>query len=181
MQCDETNSHMVTAGRSYFDLISGYSRSIICRSYFRLQQADHISILFRVIAGRSYIRTRRNVCVTADKTTMAAGKINYGCFEMFSWPHRTSNNINICFWLLETCTKCSCFIEETWDTELNVWHLKWSSSISRTDPQICRGLAICGCWASFQTTGTWCVNAIYLVTGCVVWGTSEQKKKPKCL
>jgi len=33
--------------RSYFDLISGYSRPILGRSY-----ADHISILFRVTAGR---------------------------------------------------------------------------------------------------------------------------------
>jgi len=73
MQCNETISHMVTAGRSYF-------------------------------------RTQRNVCVAAGKTTMAAGKINYGCFEMLSWPHRTSNHIiNICFWLLETCMKCSYF------------------------------------------------------------------------
>jgi len=39
MQCDETNSHMVTAGWSYF----------------RLQQADHMPILFRVTAGRSYV------------------------------------------------------------------------------------------------------------------------------
>jgi len=54
MQCDETNSHMATADRSYFDLISGYSGLIICRSYFELQQADHILILFRVTAGRSY-------------------------------------------------------------------------------------------------------------------------------
>jgi len=71
MQCDETNSHMVTAGQSYFDLISGYSRLIIFRSilgysrsitfwsYCGLQQADLIlgysrPILFRVTAGRSY-------------------------------------------------------------------------------------------------------------------------------
>jgi len=47
IQCDETISHMVTAGRSYF-------------------------------------RTRRNACVTAVETTMAAGKINYCCFEMLS-------------------------------------------------------------------------------------------------
>jgi len=72
MQCDETISHTVTAGRSYF-----------C--------------------------TLRNACVTA-------GKINYGCFEMLSWPHSTSANIiNTCFWLLETWTKCSYFIEE------NIW------------------------------------------------------------
>ena len=44
---------------------------------------------------------------------MTAGKIYHGCFEMFSWPQRSSNHIiNICFWLLDTCTKCSYFIEE---------------------------------------------------------------------
>jgi len=32
---------------------------------------------------------------------------------MLSWPHGTSNSIiNICFWFLETCTKCSYFTEE---------------------------------------------------------------------
>jgi len=47
MQCDETISDMVTAGRSYF-------------------------------------RTWQNACVTAGKTIMVAGKINYGCFEILS-------------------------------------------------------------------------------------------------
>ena len=76
MQCDETISHKVTAGRSYF-------------------------------------RTLRNACVTAGKTTMTPGNICHGCFEMLCWPHRTSANIiSTCFWLLETCTKCSYFIEE---------------------------------------------------------------------
>jgi len=69
MQCDETISHLVTAGRSYF-----------C--------------------------TLRNACVTA-------GKIYHGCFEMLSWPHRTSANIiSTCFRLLETCRNCLYFIEE---------------------------------------------------------------------
>jgi len=77
MHCDETISHMVTAGRSDF-------------------------------------HTLRNACVTAGKTTMTAGKTYHGCLEMLYWPHRTSANIiNICFWLLETCTKCSYFIEES--------------------------------------------------------------------
>jgi len=75
MQCDETNSHMATAGRSYsdhmpivfrsyfglqqadlrpiicrsyFDLISGYSRPILGRWY-----ADLILTLFQVTAGQS--------------------------------------------------------------------------------------------------------------------------------
>jgi len=47
------------------------------------------------------------------QTAMTAGKIYHGCFEMLSWPHRISNNIiNTYFWLLETCMKCSYFIEE---------------------------------------------------------------------
>jgi len=92
MQCDETMSHIVTAGRSYF-------------------------------------RTLRNACVTAGKTTTTAGKIYHGCFEMLSWPHRTSMNIiNICFWLLETCTKCSYFIEENTTRRSTVGI--WSTSIS---------------------------------------------------
>jgi len=78
--------------RSYFDLVSGYSRPILGRSYFDLISGYSRPIIFP--------------CVTA-------GKINYGCLEMLSWPHRTSNNIlNICFWLLETCTKCSYIIHE---------------------------------------------------------------------
>jgi len=49
MQCDETNSHMVTAGRLYFDLISGYSRQILGQSYF-----DLISGYSRPILDQSY-------------------------------------------------------------------------------------------------------------------------------
>ena len=72
------------------------------------------TILHMVTAGHYYFRTLRNACVTAGKTTMTAGKIYHGCFEMLSWPHGTSANIiNICFWLLETCTKYSYFIEES--------------------------------------------------------------------
>jgi len=85
MQCDETISHMVIAGQSYF-------------------------------------HTLRNACV-------AACKIYHGCFEMLSWPHRTSNStINICFWLLKTCmlescTKCS-YLEgkhATWCSKVGIW------------------------------------------------------------
>jgi len=66
-----------------------------------------------VTAGRSYFNTLQNACVTTGKTTMAAGKIYHSCFEMLSWPHRTSANIiNMCFWLLETCTKCLYFIRK---------------------------------------------------------------------
>ena len=76
IQCDETISHMVTAGQSYFPILW-------------------------------------NACVTAGKTIMTAGRIYHGCFEMLSWPHRMSNNIiNICFRLLETCTRCSYFAAE---------------------------------------------------------------------
>ena len=71
----------VTAGRSYANLISGYSRPIIFRSYFGLQQAaDHNFGLQQadLISGYSRpILFPRNACVTA-------GKINYGCFEMLS-------------------------------------------------------------------------------------------------
>ena len=75
-QCDETISHMVTA-------------------------------------GRSHIRNLRNACVTPGKTAMTSGTICHSCFEILSWPYCTSNFIiNICFWLLETCTKYSYFIGE---------------------------------------------------------------------
>jgi len=46
-----------------------------------------------VTADRSYFRTLQNACMTAGKTTMTAGKIFHGCFEMLSWPHCTSANI----------------------------------------------------------------------------------------
>jgi len=46
--------YRVTAGWSYADLISSYSRPIIFWSYFGLQQADHMPTLFWVTAGRSY-------------------------------------------------------------------------------------------------------------------------------
>jgi len=66
-----------------------------------LQQADLISALCET---RAWLQA---------KPPSTAGKMHHGCFEMLSWPHRTSANIvNTCFWLLETCTKCSYFIEE---------------------------------------------------------------------
>jgi len=117
MQCDETISHMVIAGRSYF-------------------------------------RTLRNACVTAGKTAMTAGKLYHGCFEMLSWPHCTSNNIiNMCFWLLETSTKYSYFIEE------NMWH--GAQQLALSELQVYRAPVhecIVGwlyVWASFHTTGAW--------------------------
>jgi len=121
MQCDETISHMVTAGRSYF-------------------------------------RSLRNACVTAGKTTMTAGKIYHGYFEMLSWPHRTSANIvNICFWLLETFTKCWYFVEENIrpGAQWLAFEVKYEYMVRR--PWIYRGMAVCG-WASFQTTAARCVN-----------------------
>ena len=58
-----------------------------------LQQADLISALCETSA---WLQAKYTNC----------------CFEMLSWPHRTSANIiDVCFWLLETCTKCSCFID----------------------------------------------------------------------
>ena len=136
MQCDETISHMVTAGRSYF-------------------------------------RTLRNTCMTAGKTTMTVGKIYHGCFVMLSWPHRMSANIiNICFWLLETYTKCSYFIEENIRPsaliEENIWpgaqrlafEVKYEYIVHR--PCIYRGPAACT-WASFHTTGAWCVKCSFFL------------------
>ena len=114
MQCDETISHMVTAGLSYF-------------------------------------RTLRNACVTAGKTY-------YDCFEMLSLSHRTSaNSINTCFWLLETCTKCSYFIEENIrpGAQRLATEVKYEYIVRR--PRIYRVPAFCG-WASFQTTGVRCVR-----------------------
>ena len=112
MHCDETISHVVTAGR-----------------------------------------TLRNACVTAGKTTMAAGKIFHGCFEMLSWSHRTSANIiNMCFWLLETCTKCSYFIEENKrpGAQWLAFEVKYEYIVRR--PRIYRGRAACT-WASLA----WCI------------------------
>ena len=126
MQCDETISHMVTA-------------------------------------GRSYLRILRNACVTAGKTTMTAGKIYHGCFEMLSWPHRTSANIiNTCFCLLETCTKCSYFKEvNIWpDAQRLAFEVKYEYIVCR--PRIYCVPAFCG-WASFQITGVWCVK-IYSIS-----------------
>jgi len=114
MQCDETISHMVTAGRSYF-------------------------------------RTRRNACVTA-------GKIYHGCFEMLSWPHRTSNHIiSICLWLLETCTKCSYFIEENMGpgAQRLAFEVKFEYIVHRsTNISWAGGLRL----GKFQTTGVWSVG-----------------------
>jgi len=109
-----------------------------------------------VTAGRSYFRTLRNASVTAGKTTMTAGKIYHNCFEMLSWPHRTSANIiNACFWLLETCTKCWYFIEENIrpGAQRLAFEVKYEYIIRR--PRIYRVPTFCG-WASFQTTGVRC-------------------------
>ena len=144
--------------RSHFELISGYSRPILGRSYFDLISGYSRPMLFWVTAGRSYFRTRRNACVTAGKTTMTAGKIYLGCFEMLSWPHLTSASIiNTCFWLLETSTKCSYFIEENIrpGAQRLAFEVKYEYIVRR--PRIYRGPAACT-WASFQTTGAWCVS-----------------------
>jgi len=171
MQCDETNSHMVTAGRSCFDSIlfrvtAGRWYAELFRSYFGLQQADlrpiicrTIPILFRVTTGRSYFRTRRNACVTAGKTTMTAGKIYLGCFEMLSWPHLTSASIiNTCFWLLETSTKCSYFIEENIrpGAQRLAFEVKYEYIVRRRSAL---GPAFCT-RASFQTTSVRCVKEL---------------------
>ena len=110
------------------------------------QQADLISALCETCAWLQ------------EKNTMTAGKIYHGCFEMLFWPHRTSANIiNICFWLLETCSKCSYFIEENIRTGAQrlAFEVKYQYIVRW--PRICRGPAFCG-WESFQTTGAWCVQ-----------------------
>jgi len=98
-----------------------------------------------VTAGRSYFRTLRNACMTAVKTTMTAGKIYHGCFEMLSWPHHTSANIvNIRFWLLETIYRGK---QTTWRSTVGLW----------SEVRVYRTPAACT-WASFQTTSAWCVE-----------------------
>ena len=80
---------------------------------------------------------------------------------MLSWPHRTSANIiSICFWLLETWTKCSYFIEENIrpGSQRLAFEVKYEYFVRR--PRIYRGPAFCA-WVSFQTTGVRCVNLIY--------------------
>ena len=109
------------------------------------------TISHMVTAARSYFRIQRNACVTV-------GKINYGCFEMLSWPHIMSNNIiNICFWLLDTCTKCSYFIRE------NIWpgaqrlafEVKYEYIVHRSTNISCTGgLRL----VNFQTTSVWSVK-----------------------
>ena len=101
-------------------------------------------------AGRSYFRTLQNACVTAGKTTMTAGKIYHGCFEMLSWSHRTSANIINMFLAARD------FIEENIrpGAQRLAFEVKYEYIVRR--PRIYRGPAACT-WASFQTTGTWCV------------------------
>ena len=118
------------------------------------------TISHMVTAGRSYFCTLRNACVTAGKTTMTAGKVYHGCFEMLSWPHRTSANIiNTCFWLLETWTKCLYCIEENIrpGAQRLAFEVKYEYIVRRS--RIYHGPAFCT-WASFQTSGDWSVNLI---------------------
>jgi len=122
------------------------------------------TISHMVTAGRSNIHTWRNTCVTAGKTTVAVDKINYGWFEMLSGPHRTSNHImHICFRLLETCTKCSFFIEENIrpSTQQLAFEVKYEYIVHRSTNTLCAsGLRL----GNFQTTGAWCVNAQLFAT-----------------
>jgi len=110
-----------------------------------LQQADLISALCET---RAWLQAKPPWLQA--KYTVVALKC--------SPAHRTSANIiNIYFWLLETCTKCSYFIRKTYDPALNGWHLKYEYIVRR--PRIYRGPAVCG-WASFQTTGAWYLRSI---------------------
>ena len=91
-----------TIRRSYLYLISGYSRPILGRSYADLISGYSMLILFPHSA----------------KCVRDCGQSHHGCRQnklLLLWNAllTTSNNIiNICFWLLETCTKCSYFIEK---------------------------------------------------------------------
>jgi len=81
-----------------------------------------------------------------------------GEFIDLSWPHRTSANIiNTCFWLLETCTKCSYFIEENIRPGAQRLAFEVMYEYIVRQPRIYRGLAFCA-WASFQTSGDWSVT-----------------------
>ena len=105
------------------------------------------TISHMVTAARSYFRTLRNACVTA-------GKIYYGSFEMLSWPYRTSNNIiNMCFWLLDTCAKCSYFIEENIrpGAQRLSFEVKYEYVHRSTNISCAGGLRL----GNFQTTGVW--------------------------
>ena len=119
------------------------------------------------------------------KHTMAAGKINYGCFEMLSWPHRTSANIiNTCFWLLETCMKCSYFIEQNIPpgAQRLAFELKYEYIVHQ--PRIYRGPAFCA-FAAFQTSGDWSVNhlrtSVEHILSCLYkWGMCVWPKRTNC-
>ena len=96
--------------RSYSDLILFYSRSILgrwyaelFRSYFGLQQADLISAL-----GETRAWLQAKPPWLQAKYTMVALK----CSPDHTLLQRTLCIMNTCFWLMETCTKCSYFIEE---------------------------------------------------------------------
>jgi len=111
------------------------------------------TISHKVTAVRSYFRTRRNACVTAGKTTMAAGKIYYGCFEMLSWPHRTSNNIINMFLVARDLYEMFVLYigkHTSRRSTVGIWN----------EVRIYRAPAV-----YFQTTGVWSVLSIKLRRG----------------
>jgi len=113
------------------------------------------TIGYMVTAGRFYFCTLRNAHLTAIKATMTAGKIYHGCFEMLSWPYRTSAKIiNICLGLLETWTECLYVIEESIRPGAQRWAFDAKYEYTVRRPSIYRGPVVCT-WASFQTTSAW--------------------------
>ena len=160
MKCNWRHIFQCTTVRSYADhmtnysdLISGYSR--LMPNYSDLTSGYSRPILIPHLAKRMIdCRQNHHDC----------SKINYGCFEMLSWPHRTSANIiNKCFWLLETCTKYSYFLEENIrpGAQRLAFEVKYEYIVRK--PRIYRGPAFCA-WASFQTSGNWCVkNDLFLL------------------
>ena len=151
-----SQSHCLLAPHTYIFVLRAHP---VCgESHNQRNTTGEVATSHMVTAGRPYFRNRRNAYMTAGKTTMAAGKINYGCFEMLFWPHRTSNYIiNICFWLLETCRKYSYFIE------LNMWpRAQWLAFEVKYEYIMHRSTNIS--WAGslrlgkFQITGAWSVK-----------------------
>ena len=115
--------------------------------------------LLRLFQQREKCKNNVNVCYCRQnhcrQNQHDCRQIYHGFFEMLSWPHRTSAKIiNTCFWLLETCTKCSYFTEENIrpGTQRLAFEVKYEYIVRRSTniPWAC-GLHL------GKTTGAWCV------------------------
>jgi len=75
-----SQSHCLLAPHTYIFVLRAHP---VCgESHNQRNTTGEVATSHMVTAGRPYFRNRRNAYMTAGKTTMAAGKINYGCFEM---------------------------------------------------------------------------------------------------